>query len=268
LRFGLGWLCVLVPIFSGQAVLAGGRELATVEAATDVLQGFVTLQLKMIPPALLHDAQGIAIIPNVLKAGFVVGGRFGRGVVLAREPDGTWSNPMFVTLAGGGIGWQIGVQATDLVLVFRTRNGLNRLLMGKGKLTLGADVSVAAGPLGRQAEAATDALLRAEIFSYSRTRGLFAGLSVEGAGILIDHQANESFYHLPECRPAAENLRGLVASLTNPPLAPAPVFSPAPAIIPLGPPAPPPSPAPFAPVLVPQPLPAAPAPVVVPPQPR
>jgi len=220
----------LLALFSSwDPIRAAGREAATVDAATEVLQAFVGLKMKAIPPALLQDAQGVAIIPNVIKAGFVFGGRFGRGVVLTREPDGTWSNPMFITLAGGGVGWQIGIQATDLVLVFKTRNGLERILEGKGKVTLGADIAVAAGPIGRQAGAATDALLRAEIYSYSRSRGLFAGLSVEGAAVLVDFDANEAYYQLPgghpadllarkgvPAPPAAENLKDQLARLCTP----------------------------------------------------
>src|SRR5947209_8278538 len=99
---------LLMLFSSGKSIQAAGREAATVEAATDVLQAFIGLKMKAIPPALLQDAQGVAIIPNVIKAGFVFGGRFGRGVVLTREPDGTWSLPVFITLAGGGVGWQIG----------------------------------------------------------------------------------------------------------------------------------------------------------------
>ena len=120
------------------------------------------------------------IVPRVIKAGLVVGGRFGRGVVLVRNGKGCWSNPAFVTLTGGSVGWQIGVQSTDLVLVFKNRKTADRLLHGKDKLTLGADAAVAAGPLGRQAEAGTDARLHAEIYSYSRSRGLFAGISLKG----------------------------------------------------------------------------------------
>jgi lipid-binding SYLF domain-containing protein len=180
----------------------GGQEEATMQSAGEVLQAFAELKLKGIPPAMLQDAQGVAIIPNVIKAGFVFGGRFGRGVVLTREPDGSWTNPVFINLAGGGVGWQIGVQSTDLILVFKTRNGLDRILDGKGKLTLGADVSVAIGPIGRQAGAATDGMLKAEIYSYSRSRGLFAGLSAEGAGIMIDFDANKSYYYGSSGQPA------------------------------------------------------------------
>jgi lipid-binding SYLF domain-containing protein len=181
---------------------AGGREAATVDAAADAVAAFSDLSLKGIPPALMRDAQGVAVIPNVVKAGFVVGGRFGRGVVLVRQPGGGWSNPVFVTLAGGGVGWQVGVQSTDVILVFKTRDGLDRILQGKGKLTLGGDVGVAAGPVGRQAEAATDGQLKAEIYSYSRSRGLFAGVSLEGAGLVVDADADAAFYG-PRCgRPA------------------------------------------------------------------
>src|SRR5208337_2824100 len=152
--------------------------------------------LRGLPPAMVHDAQAVAIIPDVIKAGFVIGGRHGRGIVVVRQPDGSWSNPLFVSLTGGSIGWQIGVQSTDVVLVFKTRNSLDRIIKGKGKLTLGADAAVAAGPVGRQAEADTDGQLKAEIYSYSRSRGLFVGLSLEGAGLLVDQDTNESFYRI------------------------------------------------------------------------
>lgn len=231
----------------GASLWARGQQ-ATVETAAEVLQALAKEPLRGIPPSLLHDAQGVAIIPNVVKAGFVVGGRFGRGVILTRGADGSWSCPVFLTLAGGGVGWQIGVQATDLVLVFKTRNGLDRILQGKNKLTLGADVGVAAGPVGRQAEAATDGQLKAEIYSYSRSRGLFAGVSVEGAGLLMDYDANESYYHLPGGNPAdilahrvpavpvsAVQLKDLLGRMSAPPQ-PLPVV---PVPVPSSPPPPP-----------------------------
>src|SRR5262249_21635012 len=173
------------------------RELRTVESAIETIEALAAVPLKGIPPTLLQDAKGVAIIPHVVKAGFLLGGRFGRGVVLVRQPDGTWSNPVFVALGGGGIGWQAGIQSTDLVLVFKTSHGLDRVLRGKGQLTLGGDVAVAAGPVGRQAEAATDGQLKAEIYSYSRSRGLFAGVSLEGAGLLAAAEAHQEFYPLP-----------------------------------------------------------------------
>ena len=181
---------------------AASHELRTVESAAEVLRALSEIPLKCIPPALMRDAKGVAIIPHVVKAGFVVGGRFGRGIVLVRQPDGTWSNPLFVALAGGSVGGQIGIQATDLVLIFKTGPSLDRIVRGQAKLTLGGDVAVAAGPVGRQAEAATDAELRAEIYSYSRSRGLFAGVSLEGAALLMDCPANAAFYGVRDGHPA------------------------------------------------------------------
>jgi lipid-binding SYLF domain-containing protein len=228
--------CVLFAL-AAQA-RAHDRELATVQAAGDVIDAFSDLSIKAIPPALMQDAAGVAIVPRVLKAGFVVGGRYGRGVVLARQRDGSWTNPVFITLAGGGVGWQIGVQSTDVVLIFKTRDSLDRILRGKDKVTLGAEVAVAAGPIGRHAEAATDAVLGAEIYSYSRSRGLFAGISLEGAALMADGDANEAFYgrgagpaDMPGLPPssAAEvhRLQERLGALAGPP-APPVLFPPAP----------------------------------------
>ena len=212
---------------------AGTRESETLETACEVLDAFVAIPLKGIPPALLRDAQGIAIIPNVIKAGFVLGGRHGHGVVLARDPAGIWSKPVFVTITGGGVGWQVGIQSTDVILVFKTRNSVDKMLKGQGKMTLGADVAVAAGPLGRQAEAGTDGGLNAEIFSYSRSRGLFLGLSLEGAALLADTGATDAYYRTPTTPtpvplpPPDERLRMKLTALSAPPLPPPPVAPPA-----------------------------------------
>jgi lipid-binding SYLF domain-containing protein len=169
------------------------REIRTVESAAEVVRAFSALPLRGIPPSLLHDAVGVAVVPHVVKVGLVVAGRFGRGVVVARQPDGRWAEPVFVTLSGGSIGGQVGIEATDLVLVFKSHRGLDRAL--HGQLTLGGDVTVAAGPLGRDAEAAaTVGRLRAEVVSYSRSRGLFAGVSLEGARLHLDGPGNEIFY--------------------------------------------------------------------------
>jgi SH3 domain-containing YSC84-like protein 1 len=192
----LPWLATLAALslfaVAPATARAAGRDLAILEDATEVLDGLAGTPPRAIPDALLRDAQGLAIIPGLIKAGFVIGGRHGRGVLLTRTPDGGWSRPEFITLSGASIGWQIGVQSTDVVLVFKTRRGLDHIR--KGKLTLGADVAVAAGPVGRQAEAGTDGRLEAEIYSYSRTRGLFAGLSLEGGALLLDSAATAAFY--------------------------------------------------------------------------
>ena len=196
LRRGLPWLLSLLAWFAGASLPASAAaqtpEIAVVNASAGVLQEIMQAPGNGIPEFLLKDAHGIAIVPGVVKLGFVVGVRHGRGVVLVRDEQGTWQPPTFISLSGGSFGWQIGVQATDVILVFRTQRSIAGLL--NGKLTLGADASVAAGPMGRQAAAATDATLRSEIFSYSRSRGLFAGLALDGSVIHVDGLANHAFY--------------------------------------------------------------------------
>ena len=171
---------------------AGAEQIAKVEDALQVMQEIVEVPEKSISDRLLRNAVGIAVIPHVVKAGFVIGGRRGRGLLSVRGDDGTWSNPTFITLTGDSIGFQAGVQSTDIVLVFKSRRSIEGIV--NGKFTLGADASVAAGPVGREAKAATDTELRAEIYSYSRARGLFAGVSLEGSSLKIDHDSNESVY--------------------------------------------------------------------------
>ena len=162
----------------------------TLQDSDEVLEALSALKEQSIPPALLGGAHGVAIIPKVIKAGFVFGGRGGHGVVIPRDLNGNWGEPVFVNIGGASVGFQAGVESTDVVLVFRTRNSLDRILEGKNKLTLGADAAVAAGPVGRQASAATDGKLEAEIYSYSRSRGLFAGVSLGGAVINPDADTN------------------------------------------------------------------------------
>jgi lipid-binding SYLF domain-containing protein len=178
---------------------AGGREVKTVETSAEVIHALSEIPLKGIPHALLHDAAGVAIIPHVVKAGLIVDARFGRGVILMHQPDGRWCDPVFVTLSGGGIGGQAGIESTDLVLVFKSKRSLERAL--HGRLTLGEDVTIAAGPIGRDLEAAHDGRLKAEIYSYSRSRGLFAGVSLEGAALHIDMHSNKDYYGLPKGHP-------------------------------------------------------------------
>jgi lipid-binding SYLF domain-containing protein len=184
----------IVLALAASSARASGREIALVQNAADVIEQSTKIPEKGIPAALLGKAQGVLILPNVIKAGLVVGGRHGRGVLLVRCKDGTWSNPVFVTLTGGSVGWQGGVQSADLVLVFKTAQGVDRLLKGQNKLTLGGDAAIAVGPLGRDSSAATDAMLRAEIYSYSRSRGLFLGLSLEGDSVRVDWRGNASYY--------------------------------------------------------------------------
>ena len=166
-------------------------EARRVREASVVLGEIMTAEDDAIPEALLGDAEGIAIFPGTVRAGFGIGGMRGRGVISARTESG-WSAPAFLTLTGGSIGFQIGVQVADIVLVIKNRRGLENLVSNQFKL--GADAGVAAGPLGREAEASTDLQLRAQILSYSRARGLFAGVTINGSTVRQDRDANERFY--------------------------------------------------------------------------
>jgi lipid-binding SYLF domain-containing protein len=180
---------LLLPF--GTAV-AAEKETAKIDLSVTVLEQLMTIPEKAIPPELLGNAYGIAIIPEVIKVGLVLGGRYGTGVVLVKDEAGQWSNPVFITLTGGSIGWQIGAESTDVVLIFKNKRSVEGLM--QGKFTLGVDAGVAAGPVGRRVEGATDAQLKAEIYSYSRSRGIFAGISLEGSALQIDNDANAAFY--------------------------------------------------------------------------
>ena len=166
-------------------------EARRVREASVVFGEIMTAEDDAIPLALLGSAEGIAIFPGTVRAGLGFGGMRGRGILSARTDSG-WSAPAFLTLTGGSFGLQIGVQVADVVLVIRNRRGLENLV--SNQFRLGADAAVAAGPLGREASAATDLQLRAQILSYSRARGLFAGVTVNGSTIRQDQDANERFY--------------------------------------------------------------------------
>jgi lipid-binding SYLF domain-containing protein len=194
----------------------------TLEHATEVIDDLTTIPAKGIPPKLLADAQGVVIIPRVVKAGFIFGGRGGHGVAFARDKDGNWGDPVFVNIGGASVGFQAGVESTDVVLVFRNRKSLDRLLEGKGKLTLGADAAIAAGPIGRDAMAGTDAKLEAEILSYSRSRGLFAGVSFDGAVVRADPDSTAMFRKNADDMKAAEVLKAKLICLSKEKPAPAP----------------------------------------------
>ena len=172
---------------------AATREEKRVADASDVLDQLLRIPEQAIPPSLLSRAYAVAVIPNVVKIGFGVGARRGKGIIVIRQDDNSWSNPAFITLTGGSIGWQIGAQSTDIILVFKTRNGVDGI--SNGKLTLGADASIAAGPVGRHTGIATDIAFKAEVVSYSRSRGLFVGVALEGAGVTMDRKANAAFYN-------------------------------------------------------------------------
>ena len=198
---------LVIPRLSRAAVLLGMTALlaSPVAARADndeekrvtesmaVLETLVRAPDQGIPEHILTRAEAIVVIPSLVKGGFIVGAQHGRGIMSVRNREtNTWSAPGFVALTGGSIGWQIGVQATDLVLLVMNRDGVKDLLDTEFKV--GANASVAAGPVGRTGEASTDASLSAQILAYSRAKGLFAGLSLEGASLRIDRDAIERFY--------------------------------------------------------------------------
>lgn len=183
---------VLLSFVVTLSAFAATKEESRVVIATDVLDQFQRIPEGRIPPALLSRAFAVAVIPNVIKVGFGLGARRGKGIVVVRNPDHSWSNPSFVTMTGGSFGFQVGAQSTDIILVFKTRKSIDGIT--SGKFTLGADASVAAGPVGRHTAVATDWKFQSEVYSYSRSRGLFAGVALEGAGITMDKKANAAFY--------------------------------------------------------------------------
>ena len=191
-------LAVAVLLFAMPAAAASKEEQRVADSA-DVLDQLLRIPEQSIPPAMLARAYAVAVVPSVVRIGFGLGARRGKGILVVRQEDGSWSNPAFITLTGGSFGFQAGVQRTDVVLVFKSRRGVDNI--ANGKLTLGADASIAAGPVGRSVEGATDMRFEAEIVSYSRSRGIFAGVSFAGSGVTMDRRANAAYYSSPSITP-------------------------------------------------------------------
>jgi lipid-binding SYLF domain-containing protein len=187
---------VIACLGLAQSAGAGGREDGRLLIATQVLEEIEGMPDQRVPDFLLARAYGIAVIPDVTKVAFIFGGRRGKGVLVVRDNlNAPWSNPVLVTLTGGSWGFQAGAQNSDIILVFTTKAGIEGI--AGGKLSLGADASVAAGPVGRQGSAATDIQFNSEIYSYARARGLFGGIAVDGSVITIDRAADASLYGKP-----------------------------------------------------------------------
>jgi lipid-binding SYLF domain-containing protein len=167
------------------------KDINKIKTSTQVLTEFSKMK-ENIPEKLFNTTEGIIIIPKMINAGLGVGGKRGKGLAIVKNADGSWSNPVFVTITGGSIGFQAGVQSVDLVLIFKHRETLENI--GKGTFTLGGDASVTAGPIGRNSSASTDYKLDAEIYSYSKSKGLFGGISLDGSSLHVDKKANNSFY--------------------------------------------------------------------------
>ncbi len=185
---GLILASLLLPI-QGYGQTAEDARLASAGA---VLNAFTSDPATAIPPQILQHAQGIAIIPSVIRVGFIFGGHHGKGIVVVRTEDGEWSNPGFIRLTGGSFGAQIGAESADLILVFG--NKVSILNIGEGKFTVGSDASATAGPVGRNSTITRDMTFATELYTYVRSRGLFAGATIEGAKLGVDHAANQAFY--------------------------------------------------------------------------
>ena len=185
------FLPLLVLSFVFTTAKSQDKQDDKIEAATKVLKDFSEMK-ESIPQELLKVTQGIIVVPKLINAGFVLAGKRGKGIAMVKLEDGTWSDPVFVTITGGSVGFQAGIQSVDLVLIFKNRETLQNI--GKGSFTLGGDISVTAGPVGRNSTASTDYKMEAEVYSYSRSKGLFAGISLSGSAISVDAKANEAFY--------------------------------------------------------------------------
>ena len=172
----------------------GGEEELVLADATRTLEAMVDDARSGVPPGILGQSEGVIVVPNLIGASFVVGAKYGRGVFLVRDARGKWGNPVFVTLSGGSVGLQAGARAAEILMVIRSKETITRLLAGKGKVTLGVDAGVAAGPTGSGVGADTDIEMRAEILTYARNRGLFAGAALGGASIRIDRHADGIYY--------------------------------------------------------------------------
>jgi lipid-binding SYLF domain-containing protein len=184
---------LLLSLLCTTSALAQSDEARRISDAIAVLDEIMGADDQSVPRGIVKDAVGVAIFPSLLKGGFIVGGQRGRGILSVRDAKtNEWSAPAFLTITGGSFGAQIGGQAVDLILVVKDRRGLEQLVQNQFKI--GADASVAAGPVGRDASAATDLQMRAQILSYSRTRGLFAGVTINGATIRQDRDANDRLY--------------------------------------------------------------------------
>src|SRR5580704_808272 len=190
-------LAVTVCVLAGSSALAADdqskdtKTVDRVQAAGDVLNDIQAAPDTGIPTEILSKAECVAVVPSMLKGGFIVGAKYGRGIASCRTPKG-WSAPAFFTIGGGSFGFQIGGQAVDLVMLIMNQNGMQHLL--SSQFALGADASVAAGPVGRHAEGNTDWKMRAEVLTYSRTRGIFAGVTLNGAVIKQDKDSTREFY--------------------------------------------------------------------------
>lgn len=185
-------LPVLLSVFLIMASFTtADKENKKIYSVINVLHSYNTMK-EGIPHELIEKYQGIVIIPKMINAGFALGGKRGKGIAMVKMENGKWSDPVFITLTGGSLGLQLGVQSVDLVLVFKNKGALAKV--ENGDFTIGGDLSATAGPVGRNSTASTDQKFEAAIYSYSRSRGLFGGISINGTNLSINKSADADFY--------------------------------------------------------------------------
>lgn len=182
-------LCTLFILVS--ATKEESKETEKIHNSVNVLKDFGKMK-ERIPHELIENYQGIIIIPRLFNAGFAVGGKFGKGIAMVKLNNGKWSNPVFVNLNGGSFGFQFGIRSVDLVLVFRHRDVLEKV--ERGDFKIGGDISATAGPVGTNSTTVTDYNQQSEVYSYSRGRGLFAGISISGSDLSVNKKANTEYY--------------------------------------------------------------------------
>jgi lipid-binding SYLF domain-containing protein len=185
-------ICALFTLLAAVPAVAERAQARKVEDSLDVFKTITTVPERDAVQQLMKITYALAIFPDAQKVGFLIGRQHGKGVLIVRRGSDSWSRPLFLTLSGASVGWQVGVQSSDILLFFRTHRSLDTVL--RGHYTLGVDASVAAGSLGRSAGAATDTDMKAEIYSYSRTRGIFVGVSLQGVSLDVDLDANSAYY--------------------------------------------------------------------------
>ncbi len=206
-------ILIAMPLFADKEMDEHSKRIR--ESAT-VLSEIMSAGDKAIPRDLLSKAQCVGIVPNLKRAGFIVGAKYGKGVLTCRLPDGGWSAPSTIRIEGGSIGLQIGLGETDVIFAVMNKSGEEKLM--RDKFTIGGDASVMAGPVGRSAEANTDAMMSAEILAWSRSRGAFAGVSLEGSTLRPDNDDNAKIYHQPVTQ------RELINGTLPPPPSSGPLF--------------------------------------------
>lgn len=190
-------VAIALTLVAASTIVGAQQEQADrIQNAALVLEEIMSAPDQAIPASVLEKAEAIAVFPSTIKGGFVLSAHRGKGIISVRDPQSnTWSLPAFLTMTGGSIGAQIGAQAIDIVLVVMNRRGVDNLLQNQFKVGAGGEAT--AGPVGRAAEASTDIAMRAQILSYSRARGLFAGVSLNGTAVRQDLDGNEDFYGQP-----------------------------------------------------------------------